>query len=347
MTVREGRFGPYVTDGETNASLRKGDDVESITIERAAELLADRRARGPATKKKAAKKTTAKKTAAKKAAAKKAAAKKAAAQDGRGAGHRRLTTVTAELEDAELRARALSFGSVAAEYAALRPGYPADAVAFLVGDGPRRVLDLGAGTGLLTEVLLAAGHDVVAVDPVPGDAGRAGAPACPASRRPSGRRRRSRSPTPRVDAVIAGQAAHWFDPAPAAREIRRVLRPGGTLGLIWNTRDERVPWVGALGELIAAEARGHEADQGVVDQLRPSARRRRRRPRVRDRPAGRPAEDVVAGIATRSYVALMDDARRTAFLAGVRDLLAEPSRHPRPDLLELPYVTRAYRLTPR
>ena len=57
MTVREGRFGPYVTDGETNASLRKGDDVESITIERAAELLADRRARGPATKKKAAKKT--------------------------------------------------------------------------------------------------------------------------------------------------------------------------------------------------------------------------------------------------------------------------------------------------
>jgi DNA topoisomerase-1 len=77
VTVREGRFGPYVTDGETNASLRKDDDVESITIERAAELLADRRARGPVTKKKAAKKTTAKKTAAKKAPAKKAAAKKA------------------------------------------------------------------------------------------------------------------------------------------------------------------------------------------------------------------------------------------------------------------------------
>ncbi|MCW2704542.1 MAG: topA [Blastococcus sp.] len=77
VTVREGRFGPYVTDGETNASLRKGDDVESITIERAAELLADRRARGPVTKKKAAKKTTAKKTTAKKAPAKKAAAKKA------------------------------------------------------------------------------------------------------------------------------------------------------------------------------------------------------------------------------------------------------------------------------
>jgi DNA topoisomerase I len=73
VTVREGRFGPYVTDGETNASLRKGDDVETITIERAAELLAERRARGPATKKKAAKKTTAKKTAAKKTTAKKTA----------------------------------------------------------------------------------------------------------------------------------------------------------------------------------------------------------------------------------------------------------------------------------
>ena len=51
VVVREGRFGPYVTDGETNASLRKGDAVESVTIERAAELLADRRSRGPAPKK--------------------------------------------------------------------------------------------------------------------------------------------------------------------------------------------------------------------------------------------------------------------------------------------------------
>jgi len=61
--------------------------------------------------------------------------------------------------------RRTSFGSVAAGYAALRPGYPADAVAFLLGGAPARVLDLGAGTGLLTEVLLAAGHQVVAVDP--------------------------------------------------------------------------------------------------------------------------------------------------------------------------------------
>ncbi|MHA3019023.1 type I DNA topoisomerase [Mycobacterium sp. BMJ-28] len=76
MVIKDGRFGPYVTDGETNASLRKGDDVLSITDARASELLADRRARGPV--KKAAKKAPAKKAAAKKAPAKKAAAKKVA-----------------------------------------------------------------------------------------------------------------------------------------------------------------------------------------------------------------------------------------------------------------------------
>ncbi|MBJ7384756.1 MAG: DNA topoisomerase I, partial [Mycolicibacterium sp.] len=74
MVIKDGRFGPYVTDGETNASLRKGDDVASITDARASELLADRRARGPV-KKKAPAKKAAKKTAAKKAPAKKAAKK--------------------------------------------------------------------------------------------------------------------------------------------------------------------------------------------------------------------------------------------------------------------------------
>jgi DNA topoisomerase-1 len=75
VTVREGRFGPYVTDGEHNASLRKDDDIETLTLERAAELLADRRERAPL-KKKAVKKTAAKKAPAKKATATKATASK-------------------------------------------------------------------------------------------------------------------------------------------------------------------------------------------------------------------------------------------------------------------------------
>ena len=238
-----------------------------------------------------------------------------------------------------------AFGSVAADYAALRPGYPAEVVPFLVGERPRRVLDLGAGTGLLTDVLVAAGHEVVAVDIAA----------------PMLDHLRSRHPGVRtevggaeaipladasVDAVVAGQAAHWFRPEPAAAELRRVLEPGGVVGFVWNTRDERVPWVRALGTALEAEARGHEADQGVVEEFA----------------AALPAdvavlestvvqvltpEQVVAGIGTRSYVAVKDAAGRAAFLDGIRDLLAgHPDTRGR-EVLELPYTTRAYRLTPR
>ena len=76
IRLKSGRFGPYVTDGETNASLRVGDDPATITLERAVELLANRRAAGPP-KKRTAKKTAAKKATAKKATAKKTTAKKA------------------------------------------------------------------------------------------------------------------------------------------------------------------------------------------------------------------------------------------------------------------------------
>jgi SAM-dependent methyltransferase len=207
------------------------------------------------------------------------------------------------------------------------------------------VLDLGAGTGLLTQVVLNAGHDVVAVDPSPEMLGELSARLSgvttavgTAEAVPVG--------SASVDVVVAGQAAHWFDPAPAAREIRRVLRPAGVLGLIWNTRDGRVPWVGALGELIAAEARGHEADQGVVDTF---AEELGASVDIAESAIVQPVTpaDVVAGIATRSYVAVMDDVRRRTFLAGIRDLLAGHPETRGRDVLDLPYVTRAYRLTPR
>ncbi|SCK45674.1 DNA topoisomerase-1 [Streptomyces sp. WMMB 714] len=107
VVVKDGRFGPYVTDGETNATLRRDDDVETITPERGFELLADKRAKGPvkkATKKKsAAKKSTAKKATTKKATAKKTAAKKTTAK--------KATTKKATAKKATAKAAAKGSGS--------------------------------------------------------------------------------------------------------------------------------------------------------------------------------------------------------------------------------------------
>jgi SAM-dependent methyltransferase len=254
--------------------------------------------------------------------------------------------VAGPFDPADWTQRRTSFGSVAADYAAHRPGYPADAVAFLLPGGrPLRVLDLGAGTGLLTDVLLAAGHEVVAADPSPAmlDQFRARHPGVPVH---VGGAEAIPLPDGAVDAVVAGQAAHWFDPEPAAAELRRVLRPGGVVGFVWNVRDERVPWIAALGAALAAEARGHEADQGVVArfaEVLPADVATSGSGTVQ---RGTP-EQVVAGIGTRSYVATMTAAQRAAFLGGIRDLLATHPDTAGRDVLDLPYRTDAYRLTPR
>lgn len=246
---------------------------------------------------------------------------------------------------ADWKERGRSFGGVATEYALLRPGYPADAVAFLLGPRPRTVLDLGAGTGLLTAVIRAAGHEVVAVDPAPPMLAELAA-RLPDVRTVVGAAEQVPLADSTVDAVVSGQAAHWFDPPAAAAEMRRLLRPGGVVGFVWNERDEQVPWVRALGELISGEARDHAADQrvvgafaaelpadvehsesGVVQELTP--------------------EQVVGGIGTRSYVAVMDADRRADFLGRVRTLLAtHPDTRGR-TVVRLPYRTDAYRLTLR
>ncbi|MGY1710109.1 class I SAM-dependent methyltransferase [Geodermatophilus sp. SYSU D00758] len=251
---------------------------------------------------------------------------------------------TGDLGAEDWQRRRSSFGSVAAAYAALRPGYPPEAVAALLGDRPLRVLDLGAGTGLLTGALLAAGHEVVAVDPA-GEMLAELRVRHPGTRTLVGGAEHVPLADGAVDAVVAGQAAHWFDPVPAAAEMRRVLGPGGVVGLVWNTRDETVPWVRALGEVLAAEARDHEADQRVVAafarQLSATATHTRSRFVQRVTP-----DQVVAGIGTRSYVATMDAERRAAFLDRVAAVLAgHPGTRGRAQL-ELPHRTDAYRLVP-
>ncbi len=147
---------------------------------------------------------------------------------------------------------ARSFGPVAEAYDRGRPGYPADAVRWLVGREAASILEIGAGTGKLTAELLAQGHDVLATDPdeqmlaiLDARVPEARTAVAPAEDLPV----EDRS----VDVVIAAQAFHWFDHAVALPEIARVLKPGGVLALVWNQRDERIPWVRRLGDLIGTQ----------------------------------------------------------------------------------------------
>ncbi len=147
---------------------------------------------------------------------------------------------------------ARSFGSVADSYDRGRPSYPTDAVKWLIGDEPCSVLELGAGTGKLTEVLVGLGHDVFATDPDDAMLDIL-SEKLPDVRATSGTAEQIPTGDGLYDVVIVGQAFHWFDHAKALAEIGRVLRADGRLALIQNERDERIPWVRKLGKLIGKQ----------------------------------------------------------------------------------------------
>jgi SAM-dependent methyltransferase len=157
--------------------------------------------------------------------------------------------------------RGSSFGSVAAAYAEHRPGYPAAAVRWCVAPvgrdiGSLRVLDLGAGTGKLTAALAELAAEVTAVEPDPAmleELGRG----LPSVRALAGSAEQIPLPDASVDAVLCGQSMHWFDLSRALPEIARVLVPGGTLGALWNSDDDSVPWVAGLQEAPRARRPRH------------------------------------------------------------------------------------------
>jgi ubiquinone/menaquinone biosynthesis C-methylase UbiE len=168
---------------------------------------------------------------------------------------------------------ARSFGGVADAYDRGRPTYPREAAVWLTSDRPLTVLELGAGTGKLTAQLVALGHDVHATEPDPAML------AVLSKRLPDVRVSQATAEEipagdSSYDVVVSAQAFHWFDPDKALPEIARVLRPRGHLSLVWNQRDERIPWVKRLGRLIGsqdqlrdpAEVLGRSALFGEVDQ---------------------------------------------------------------------------------
>ena len=146
--------------------------------------------------------------------------------------------------------RARSFGAAAAASARHRPGYPAAAIdwalAPLAGRPDLRLLDLAAGTGKLTEDLVSRGT-VTAVEPDPAMLAelRARLPGVTAH---EGSAEAIPLPDGCVDAVLVGQAWHWFDPERAYPEIARVLRPGGLLAALWYGDDAHVEWVRGFHE---------------------------------------------------------------------------------------------------
>jgi SAM-dependent methyltransferase len=174
--------------------------------------------------------------------------------------------------------RRTSFGRRAARYDAVRPEWPAATIRWLVADLPAGspVLDLGAGTGKGTRTLVDLGLHATAVDPSEGMLAqlRERVPAATALR---GEATSIPLPDASVDAVVALQAWHWFDSVAAAAECARVLRPGGTLGVAWHVRDERVPWVAAVSDASGrredetADRRGAQAPE-VGDEFGPLER---------------------------------------------------------------------------
>jgi SAM-dependent methyltransferase len=216
----------------------------------------------------------------------------------------------------ERRRRATAFGPAAAAYERGRPGYPREALAWCLPDGARRVLDLGAGTGKLTRGLLDLGVDVVAVEPLPEL--RALIPA--QAQALDGHAEGIPLPDGAVDAVLVGQAYHWFDAARALPEIARVLRPGGTLGLLWNVLDDAEPWVAELADAYGAEDRARLVRDSTEPPFHGRADLTDPERLVVPHAQDLDVEGLVANVGSRSTTILLGDAERAALLARVREL---------------------------
>jgi SAM-dependent methyltransferase len=247
--------------------------------------------------------------------------------------------------------RAKSFGPVAATYDRVRPGYPPDGVSWLLEEaaaagiaraGRRRVLDLGAGTGALTRDLVARGLDVVAVEPDPHMR------AVLESRVPRADvRAGSAEELPvddgDVDVVIGAQMWHWVDTGRATAEVARVLRPGGTLGLLWNLRDERVEWMAELGSVFGGDDVHHRHATDVA--LPPGAPFTATAARDFRWSQELAPTDIVDLVATRSQVQVLPDAERSEVLARVGDFVASHPAVAGRGRIVVPYVTSCWRAT--
>jgi SAM-dependent methyltransferase len=264
-------------------------------------------------------------------------------------------------DQAEREYRALhgsSFGAAAAAYAEHRPGYAEAAVRWALepvrGSEPLRVLDLAAGTGKLTATLVRLAAEITAVEPDPAMLAelRRELGSVSTVRALAGTAEDIPLPDASVDAVLVGQAMHWFDLDRAIPEIARVLTPGGVLAALWNVDDDRVGWVATLAQISKGQSnvtllRWRDRVAGArQERLAAAGSGRFEPPDVAEFENGqrRTADSLLASIATHSNLLVMEEPGRTRLLAEVRDFL-----HARPETgageFVFPMVTAVLRTT--
>lgn len=233
--------------------------------------------------------------------------------------------------------RARSFDLVVDAYDRGRPSYPEDAARWLVDRQHAHVLEVGAGTGKLTEQLVALGHTVTATDPSESMLLRLGE-RVPQARAVRGAAERIPVAARSADAVVAAASFHWFETDQVLPEIARVLDSGGSLGLVWNVLDERIPWVRRLAAIIGEHTGGGPDPVQVIDdsglfETVQTATFRFWQPLTR--------QSLQELVLSRSNVAVMSQEEREPVLRKVDELYDEYGRGH--DGMLLPYVTHAYR----
>jgi ubiquinone/menaquinone biosynthesis C-methylase UbiE len=230
---------------------------------------------------------------------------------------------------------ARSFEAVAELYERVRPSYPEDAVAWLAEelhiDSSSVVLDLGAGTGKLTRAFVGRAGRVVAVEPGPEMLAQLRG-AVPEAEPMLGAAEAIPLPDAAVDAVVCGQSFHWFRTDEALREIHRVLRPRGSLGLIWNTRDPDDPLQKEITALLAAFVpRNRPTMRASVDQAFDQVSTHSV-PHEQELDA----DGLVERIASISFVAAAPETKRRELAAALRALVPPHGR------VAFRYVTEVY-----